>query len=155
MELYKEQVAVNGLKAPITIIPQKFTPEKSCASHTKYEVSELTARTDKGKMKVDGPRNDLQTNKSGRHCHYDDREIEYARLENDAKESAARPRVWDRLGVRVTQSKKSRPQNQAKQDLRKIIYSAIVDKKFDGKTTTEFIRKVLREDQGSPFTQKI
>ena len=36
-----------------------------------------------------------------------------------------------------------------------MIYSAIVDKKVDGKSTTELAKKALGEDQGSPFTQRI
>lgn len=59
------------------------------------------------------------------------------------------------LGGRVTQFEKSRPQNWAKQDLRKMIYSAIDDKKADGRITTELKRKALGNDQRSPFTQRI
>lgn len=50
---------------------------------------------------------------------------------------------------------KSRPQNWAEQDSRKMTYSGIADKKVDGRTTTELGRKALGEDQGSPFTQRI
>ena len=36
-----------------------------------------------------------------------------------------------------------------------MIYSAIANKKVEGKTNTELARKAFGEDQGSPFTQRI
>ena len=36
-----------------------------------------------------------------------------------------------------------------------MIYSAIADKKADGKSITELAKKALGEDNGSPFTQRI
>lgn len=43
----------------------------------------------------------------------------------------------------------------AEEDLRKIIYSAIADKKIDGQSTAKLARKALGEDQASPFTKRI
>lgn len=36
-----------------------------------------------------------------------------------------------------------------------MIYSAIDDKQVDDRTTTELAMRMLGEDQGSPFTQRI
>lgn len=47
------------------------------------------------------------------------------------------------------------PQNWAKRDLKKRIYSAIADKGTDGKTTIELARRSLGEDHGFPITQMI
>lgn len=55
----------------------------------------------------------------------------------------------------MTQSKRGQPQNRAEHDLGKMIYSAINDKRVEGRTTTKLARRALGEDQGSPFTQRI
>lgn len=110
MLLYKELVAANDLKVPAPIIPQKSTPEKSCASHAKEEVSESTARTNKGKGKVE-PRDDLPSCRDDRRYHFEDREPKFARPTIGQRETVLRPRVWDRLGGKVTQSERGQPQN--------------------------------------------
>lgn len=68
----------------------------------------------------------------------------------EAPEHTVLPNAFDRPRGRVTQpgmiQGETRPKNWAEQDLRKMIYSAIADKKVDGKTTTELARKALWED---------
>lgn len=62
MELYKEQVAGNGRKAAMVVVP-----ERSHVSYTKDEASQSSPYLEKGKEKVD----EIRTNKSegdhGRH----------------------------------------------------------------------------------------
>ena len=56
----------------------------------------------------------------------------------------------------MTQQGESRLKNWVKKDLRKLIYLALDEKKIsDARTTTELAMKVLGEEQGSPFPQRI
>lgn len=137
MELYKEQVAANGLKAPLTIIP-----EKSHASHTKENVSESIAQLINGRERLMSlemlPR---KTTVIGLVRTM----IEIMKLIGMYVMSRT---YWltqslGSFGGRIIHQERIRPQNWPEQVLRKMIYSAITDKKNDGKKTTELARKSL------------
>lgn len=85
---------MNGLKVLVAIIPQKSILEKSCASHTKEEVSEFIARTDKG-IGIVKLKNDLPSHKDNQRRRFDDRKLEFSWPAIDTKEPAPWPRVWD------------------------------------------------------------
>lgn len=106
MKLYKEQVATNGLKTLLTIIP-----EKSHASYTKEEVNESTIHSDKGKIKVDESKNDLPRNDRDRPLQGHVRDYDYGWHAQDVPKPTGPPRVWDHLGGKVTHQEKIRPHN--------------------------------------------
>lgn len=58
----------------------------------------------------------------------------------------AHPNVFDRLRDKVAQGE-TRLKNCAEQNLRKMIYSAITDKKTNEKSKIELAQKALVEDQ--------
>lgn len=132
MEMLKKQIEVNNGQQPIRV----SLPERSHISSTREDpipnVNESTSR-DKRKKNV----------------------AEVLRFENtnerqayEVPEQTARPNVFSLLGGKVAQGE-TRPKNWAEQDLRKIIYSVIADKKTNGKTNTELARKALGDNQSS------